>query len=341
MRTLRLTQTAIALALACILGCWDTEEESEPHDPVAVGSALDSIEPFGEDRPIEVVCTTGMVADLVLNVAGEHVAAVHVGKETFERDGKRFVVRQLFGAGVDPHTHQPSAKDAERLAVADVVVFSGLHLEGTLTDVLDRRSRRGPTYAVTRDLPRDRLLVDESEHDPHVWMDVALWSRAAENVATLLSKLDPDHADDYAANLAAYRSELTELDTYAKDSIARIPEAQRVLVTAHDAFAYFSKAYDIEVRSIQGISTESEASVRDVNELVDFLVERKIDAVFVESSTSDRTVRSLVEGCKAKGHDVRVGGELFSDAMGEPGTDEGTYVGMIRHNVDTIVEALE
>ncbi len=327
------------LGLLGVVGCGAGGDASEPRDARLVGNAVEEIAAFPGSGRIEIVCTTGMVADVVRNVGGEHVAEFHAGGQTFEGPGDRLVVRQLYGPGVDPHTHRPTSSDVETLASAHLVVFNGLHLEGTLADVLDRRSRRRPTYAVTRDLPPEKLLVDDSQHDPHVWMDVSLWQSVAANVAAVLSRLDPPHAQDYATNLAAYERELDELHTYAKERIAEIPEERRVIVTAHDAFAYFARAYGMEVRSIQGLSTESEASVRDVNELVEFLVERKVKAVFVETSVSDRNTRALVEGCRRKGHEVTIGGKLYSDAMGEPGTTAGTYVGMIRHNVDVIVEA--
>jgi manganese/zinc/iron transport system substrate-binding protein len=329
----------LLVALGCGGGTAPHDGGSTPHGHA--GTALESIEPFAGKLPIEIVCTTGMVADIVRNVGGDHVQSYVVGDETFEGQGDRLIVRQLFGANVDPHTHRPTGSDTRLLADADLIVYSGLHLEGKLTEILERMADRKPTYAVTSDLPADRLLVDRTQSDPHVWMDASLWSEAAEHVGTLLAKIDPDHAADYAANTKTYRAELAKLHDEAKQKIATLPESQRVLVTAHDAFTYFSKAYGIEVRSIQGISTESEASVQDVNELVDFIVERRIKAVFVETSVNDRNVKSLIEGCQSRGHAVRIGGELYSDAMGEPGTPEGTYVGMIRHNVDTIVGALQ
>lgn len=276
--------------------------------------------------PIKAECTTGMVADLVSHVGGPHVT-----------------VKKLMGEGVDPHLYKAAPGDMSRLEQADIVFYSGLHLEGKMGDVFVRLARRKkPTYAVSEGIHDSRILAGgEGHYDPHVWFDVSLWSEALPVVADALSEFDPAHAADYRKNAEAYRAELTQLHEECKQQIATIPQERRVLVTAHDAFRYFGKAYGIEVKAIQGISTETEAAVKEINELVDYITEKKIKAVFVESSVSERNVRALVEGCKSRGHDVVVGGELFSDAMGKDGTPEGTYVGMVRHNVHTIVNALK
>ena len=280
---------------------------------------------FSGQYPIDVICTTGMVADLVRNVGGRHV---HVG--------------HLMGEGVDPHLYKASPGDISKLNAADVIFYSGLHLEGKMGDVFVRMARKKPTFAVTEPIPESRILeVAGGLHDPHLWFDVSLWSEAAGVVRDALAEYDPPHAADYTTAAEAYREELAKLHEECKRRIAAIPRERRVLVTAHDAFQYFGRAYDIEVRAIQGISTESEAGVREVNNLVDFIVRRRIKAVFVESSVSDRNIRALVEGCESRGHHVTIGGQLFSDAMGKAGTPEGTYIGMVRHNVDTITKALQ
>lgn len=276
---------------------------------------------------IRAVCTVGMVADIVKNVAGDRVA-----------------VEGIIGEGVDPHLYKPTAADVKRLQSADLIFYNGLMLEGKVGDVLVRLARSGkPVYAVTEAILDEGgyVLSDESSHhDPHVWMDVRGWIRATEVVAKALAEFDPDGADAYAAGAVAYQAELGKLDAYAKKAIASIPEERRVLVTAHDAFHYMARAYGLEVRAIQGLSTESEAGVKDIEDLVRFLVARKIPAIFVESSVSEKNVRSLAEGTAAKGHEVAIGGKLFSDAMGAAGTYEGSYIGMIDHNVTTIVRAL-
>lgn len=273
--------------------------------------------------PIKVTCTTGMVADLVRNVGGNRVQ-----------------VTQLMGAGVDPHLYKASPGDVAQLMRADMVFYSGRHLEGKMTELFAKLAARKPTIPVTHFLKDEQLLKDEDHFDPHLWFDVSLWSQGVGVVEEALSLFDPPHASEYAARAAKHRKELADLHEYAKKELATIPKAQRVLVTAHDAFRYFGKAYDLEVRGIQGISTDSEASVKEINELVQLLTSRKIRAVFVESSVSEKNIKALVEGCKARGHELAIGGELFSDAMGETGTPTGTYVGMVRHNVDTIVKAL-
>jgi manganese/zinc/iron transport system substrate-binding protein len=280
---------------------------------------------FNGKHPIDVVCTTGMVADVVRNVGGKQVEVSH-----------------LMGAGVDPHLYKASPGDVGKLSAADVIFYSGLHLEGKMGDVFVRMARSKPVFAVTEYLDESLILeTADGAYDPHVWFDVAAWSKTVGVVRDVLVQFDPPHAKDYQQNAEEYRAELEELDAYAKTQLATIPEEQRVLVTAHDAFRYFGRAYGIEVRGIQGISTESEAGVREINELVRFIADRKIKAVFVETSVSERNIQALVEGSHAHGHDVEMGGELYSDAMGEDGSPEGTYVGMVRHNVDTITSALK
>lgn len=274
-----------------------------------------------------VVATVGMIADIVREVAGD-----------------RANVKGIIGEGVDPHLYKPTSTDVKALQAADIIFYNGLMLEGKMGDVLVRLAGSGKkVHAVTEAIleESDYVITDETEHyDPHVWMDVQGWKKAVAVVEAALSEFDPAHAESYRVNAAAYQENLTKLDHYARTSIASIPEAQRVLVTAHDAFHYLSRAYGIEVRGVQGMSTESEAGVKDIETLVSFLVERKIPAVFVETSVSDKNVRALLEGAAAKGHRVIIGGELYSDAMGPAGTYEGTYLGMIDHNITTITRAL-
>lgn len=270
----------------------------------------------------QAVATIGMVADIVRNVAGDRLA-----------------VSSLVGEGIDPHLYKPTSTDVKSLQSADIIFYNGLHLEGKMGDILVKVARTGkPVHAVTESIQElEDYIIEE---DPHVWMDVQGWIKAVDVVSTALSEWDPEGATVYAGNADKYRSELEKLDAYAKETLASIPESQRVLVTAHDAFSYLGRAYGIEVRGIQGISTESEAGVRDIEELVSFLSENTIPAIFVESSVSDKNVKAIAEGAKAKGHTVVIGGELYSDAMGVAGTYEGTYIGMIDHNVTTIARAL-
>lgn len=277
--------------------------------------------------PIQVTATVGMIADIVREVAGD-----------------RAVVEGIIGEGVDPHLYKPTSADVKKLQSSQIIFYNGLMLEGKMGDVLVRLARGGkPVYAVTDKILEqdDYIITDEEEHyDPHVWMDVSGWIRAVNAVAEALAEFDPDHASTYEANAGSYIRELDTLHAYAEERIATIPESQRVLVTAHDAFSYMARAYGLEVRGVQGLSTESEAGVKDIEDLVTFLVEKKIPAVFIESSVSDKNVKALIEGAAAKGHRVVIGGELFSDAMGPAGTYQGTYLGMIDHNVTTITRAL-
>jgi manganese/zinc/iron transport system substrate-binding protein len=306
--------------IAC-LGCGAPAEDShgKPHGrPVEVRST------YRGEGPIDAVCTTGMVADLARNIGGERVR-----------------VTALMGEGVDPHLYKASPGDVARLDGAALILFSGLHLEGKMGELFARLARRKPAFALAEHLPPAEVLQVEGAYDPHVWFDVSLWRKVSDTVRDVLVAYDPPHAEGYRSRHKAYAAKLDELHAWAKRELETVPTKQRVMVTAHDAFRYFGRAYGVEVRGIQGVSTESEAGLRDVNALVDFLKERKIKAVFVESSVSERNVTAILEGCAARGHAVKIGGELFSDAMGKDGTPEGTYEGMVRHNVRTIVEALK
>jgi len=277
-------------------------------------------------RPYAIVCTVGMVTDIVRNVAGD-----------------KATVEGIIGDGVDPHLYQATRSDIGKLLRADVVFYNGLMLEGKMGDALIKVGRKRPVFAVTELIDESVLLTPpefEGHHDPHVWMAPKLWKQCTRMVARALGDFDPEHAGYYQANYERYAEKLDELDAYAERVLNTIPKRSRVLVTAHDAFNYLARSYGLEVRGIQGISTESEAGVGDINALVDMIVGRGIRAVFVETSVSDKNVRSLIEGASARGHTVVIGGSLFSDAMGRPGTYEGTYIGMIDHNVTTIARAL-
>ena len=276
-------------------------------------------------RP-RVVCTVAMVADVVKEVAGDKVE-----------------VTALMGTGVDPHSYRPDRDDIVRLQRADAVFYSGLLLEGKMTDALASLGENKPVFAVTDAIPREKLLSPDDghgTHDPHVWMDASLWALTAKKIANDLATVDPPNAAYYAANAEAYASKCQQLYEYGQKSLATVPAGQRLLVTSHDAFNYFGRAYGIEVTGVQGISTESEANVKSINALVDLIVTRKVKAVFVESSVSQKNVQAIIEGARARGHTVTVGGELFSDAMGSANTYEGTYLGMIDHNVTLVTRAL-
>lgn len=275
---------------------------------------------------LDVVATTGMIADAVRMVGGNMVS-----------------VKGLMGAGVDPHAYRQTRSDIVAMTRADTVLWHGLYLEAQMESFFEDLSRKMPVTPVAEGLPRDMLLGHEDyegRYDPHVWMDAKLWSLVVDEVAKALTDVRPEAAEVFAANASDFKSELVALDSYTRDALSKLPKKQRVLVTAHDAFGYFGAAYDFEVLGIQGISTESEAGLSRISDMVEMLVERDIGAVFVETSVSDRNMRALIEGAAARGHGVRIGGSLFSDAMGTEGTYEGTYLGMIDHNVTTIARAL-
>jgi len=290
-----------------------------------VSTAGPAMGEFKDTYPYNAVATVGMVADIVKNVAGEKAK-----------------VTNIIGEGVDPHLFNPTRSDVAALLKADIVFYAGLLLEGQMSDILVKVSRRRPVYAVTELLQESYLIHDAATNhsDPHVWMDVRGWMKAVEVVANALSEFDARNASLYRDNATSYIEKLKKLDAYARKVIGSIPESQRIMVTAHDAFRYMGRAYGIEVLGIQGLSTESEAGLKDINRIVDELVRRRIPAVFVESSVSDKNVKALIEGSGARGHTVTIGGEIFSDAMGKAGSYEGTYIGMIDHNATTISRAL-
>jgi manganese/zinc/iron transport system substrate-binding protein len=274
----------------------------------------------------KIVCSTAMVTDIVRQVVGE-----------------RYEVIGLMGEGVDPHLYKPTTRDTARLRDAAVIFYSGLMLEGPMQQPLQTLARSQPVFAVTAGIPAEALRTspDFEEHpDPHVWMDISLWQLAVDEVAARMSEMDPEFAETYQTNAAEYQQKLQALDDYVRTVIASIPKDQRYLVTAHDAFAYFSRAYDIPVESVQGITTESEPGVNDIIRLVDLLVEQEIPALFVESSVNQDNLQAVIEGAAKRGWQVRQGGTLYSDAMGPAGTYTGTYIGMIDHNATTIARAL-
>ena len=273
-----------------------------------------------------VVTTIGMITDIVKNVGGDRVEVIG-----------------LMGPGVDPHLYNASAGDVQKLNSASLIFYNGLHLESKMGDILAKMSGNIKTVAVTDAIDRNLLLKPpefEGQYDPHLWFDVTLWMQAVGTVRDVLSEFDPDNTVTYWSNAERYLAKLSELHAYVKSQAERVPLQQRVLVTAHDAFNYFGKAYGFEVRGLQGISTATEAGIADVQELTTFIAERRIPAIFVESSVSSKSLEAVKAAVKSKGFNVEIGGELFSDAMGNAGTPEGTYIGMVRHNIDTIVKAL-
>lgn len=293
----------------------------------ACGPVSESALPdLSTEDEIRVVTTVGMLTDVVEQVGGDRVR-----------------VEGLMGPGVDPHLYKASEGDVRRLERADAIFFVGLHLEAKMADVLERIGDRRLSRACGEGIPETELrrpAAFDGQFDPHVWFDVALWRGCVEEVRDRLAEADPAHADAYRANAERYLAELTSLDAEVRRTAETVPRERRVLVTAHDAFGYFGRAYGFEVVGLQGISTAAEAGANDVDELATFIATRRIPAIFVESSVAPRTIEAVREAVRARGFDVEIGGALYADAMGSAGTPEGTYVGMVRHNVRTIVSAL-
>jgi manganese/zinc/iron transport system substrate-binding protein len=304
----------LLLATLALAACGNNRAEASAGGASA-GSAL------------RVVTTTGQIADIAQNIGGDAVQ-----------------VEALMGAGVDPHLFVASESDVERLAEADIIFYNGHFLEAQMDDVLKQIGEYKPVIPVTEAIDPVRLIpwaLDATEFDPHIWFDVKLWQIAAEAVRDGLVELDPARADAYRANADQYLAQLAELDAYVQEQANSLPSARRILVTAHDAFSYFGRAYGFTVRGLQGISTASEAGTSDVRDLAIYIAQNHVPAIFVESSVPVRTIEALQAAVEAQGWQVEIGGSLFSDAMGSPGTPEGTYNGMVRHNIDTIVAALK
>jgi manganese/zinc/iron transport system substrate-binding protein len=280
------------------------------------------------DGAVRVTTTTNFITDTAAAIGGERVS-----------------VEALMGPGVDPHLYRASSGDVEALRDADLVLYGGLELEGKMEEVLEELGESRPVVAVTERIPNERLLPADptaggGEHDPHVWFDVSLWRIAAETIRDALIEVDPEGRGEYEANARAYLDRLDRLDAEVAEWLATIPERRRVLITSHDAFRYLGEAYDVEVAAIQGVSTQAEATTADIERIAALIAERGIRAVFVESSVPQQTIDAVLAAAAQRGHQAEVGGELFSDAAGEQGTPEGTYVGMVEHNVERLVEGL-
>jgi len=281
----------------------------------------------GEGGKIRATTTTTMITDLVRQIGGDQVE-----------------VTGLMGPGVDPHLYKASQGDVSALREANVVFYNGLFLEGQMEDILEKTGEQKPTVQVSGDIPEEELLDSpqyEGQFDPHVWFDATLWRTTVDPVVEQLSELDPEGASEFEQRGEEYKRQIDELDSFVEEEISSIPEEQRVLVTAHDAFNYFGRRYGMEVRGLQGISTEAEAGSRDVQELADFLADNEIKAIFIESSVPPQTIEAVQDAARNRGWELEIGGELYSDAGGDGGTEAETYTGMFRENVETITEALK
>jgi manganese/zinc/iron transport system substrate-binding protein len=278
------------------------------------------------NEALRAVATTGMIGDAVTIIGGDRVQ-----------------VTTLMGPGVDPHLYKASAGDVATLSRADIIFYNGLHLEAAMGDVLEEMNARTRTVAVAEAIPESNLLAPpefQGLYDPHVWFDVSLWRLAVESVRDGLIEIDPDGEEEYRQRAEDYLASLQDLDQHVMSEAQSVPPEKRVLITAHDAFNYFGRRYEFDVRGLQGISTATEAGAADIQGLADFIAERKIPAVFIESSVPVRSIEAVQAAVGSRGFIVSIGGELFSDAMGDPGTVEGTYAGMVRHNIDTVVTGL-
>jgi len=308
---------AAAFLLACLAGCDGSTGPSANAGPGArPASGLPTL-----------VATTPMVADVVRSVVGPHAEVI-----------------TLIGPGVDPHLWTPTRTDVLQILDADAVFINGLMLEGRIGDSIARvETMKRPVLRLAQTIDRKDLLTDPrraSYFDPHIWMDPVIWGRTAQPVAELLAGVMPRHADEFRENARRYASAANALAEECARALSTIPRANRTLISAHDAFEYYGRRFELDVRGIQGLSTESEASIADIEQLVAEISERRVPTAFVETTVSDRTVRALVEGCASIGHELRIGEALFSDSLGRPGTPEGTWMGMIRHNTRVIVTSL-
>ena len=276
-----------------------------------------------------IVTTTQMIADAVRNIAGDEAEVI-----------------SLMGPGVDPHYYKATQGDLEKLTKADIIFYNGLHLEGKMQDVFEKFSKQRMVVAVSKDIAENELIVtsdqgQETIHDPHIWHSVNLWKNVVPVITESLVSKDSENASSYEENGSVFIEKLKNLDETTSAAISQIPKQQRLLITSHDAFNYFGKTYDIEVKGLQGISTVSEIGIKDITQMVDVIIKRKVKAVFVESSVNERNLRAVIEGCQKKNWEVQIGGTLFSDAMGADETPEGTYIGMIKYNTNAIVNALK
>ena len=282
-----------------------------------------------DDGVFYIVTTTAMVGDAVKNVVG-----------------KKAEVVSLMGPGVDPHLYKATQGDLNKITKADMIIYNGLHLEGKMTEIFEKMSKTKPVYAIADGVNKNRLKVVSKKgvkpvvYDPHIWFNVDLWTETLAGIAAQIGKVDPDNAVYYNSKATHYKAVLDRLHGKAGFKLSTIPKDQRILITSHDAFGYFGDAYKFEVFGLQGMSTASEFGLQDVKQLVDYIVEKKVKAVFVESSVPKKPLEAVIEGCRDRGHQLKIGGTLFSDAMGAEGTPEGTYEGMFEHNINTIFNAL-
>ena len=280
------------------------------------------------DSTLNIVATTTMLHDVAGIIGGDNVETIG-----------------LMGPGIDPHLYEASAGDVTKMQEADIVLYNGIHLEGKMGEIFEDLGKQDKDIiCIEEGINKDKILADPATPgslDPHIWFDVTIWMDAAKHVSKELTEIDPENADEYKANLDSYLVELEELDSYISKRVSELNDEQRVLVTAHDAFGYFGEAYGFEVKGLQGITTDAEAGTADVSELATYIANNKIKAVFVESSVPPKNIEALQDAVKAKGFNVEIGGELYSDSLGDESTGHDTYITTFKANIDTIVDALK
>ncbi len=293
---------------------------------VIVFSSCSSNKKESRTKP-HVVATTGMLYDAVINIGGDSITA-----------------EAIMGPGVDPHLYKATQGDLAKFKDADIIVFNGILLEGKMSEILQQLGKQKPVVAAAESVPKDMLLSAvgyQDAYDPHVWFDVKRWKYAVKEIANTLREQDSVNTTYYTLNEKSYLAKLDSLDALVRREISKIPASQRILVTAHDAFGYFGDSYGLQVEGLQGISTVADFGLKDIANIIDLIIKNKVKAIFVETSVSTKSIDAVITGCQEKGHNVKIGGYLYSDAMGELGTVEGTYIGMFRKNVNTIVNSLK
>lgn len=297
---------------------------------IVIGVLLFSACRLEDKKPgerLKIVCTTGMIGDAVENIVGDDAD-----------------VYTIMGPGTDPHLYKPTPNIIEELENADVIIHNGLHLEGKMGDVFEKLENEKIILQVSDGISNDELLSSfdgSTLHDPHIWFDLTIWSKGIAYIGKKLADIDSTKTDDWRQNAEQYTKKIDSMHVWVSRQIENIPESQRILITSHDAFRYFGKRYDVEVKGLQGISTVSEFGLKDVTNMVDYIVSNEIKSVFVESSVSEKSMKAVQEGCIEKGHQLKIGGTLYSDAMGPSSSSAGNYLGMIQHNVNEIVKALK
>jgi len=285
------------------------------------------IEPKEKHGPLHIVTTTGIIADGIERIVGDSAE-----------------VSCIMGPGTDPHIYKPAPGDIDLLEKADVIICNGLHLEGKMAEMLDKYSKEKPVLKVSDGIDKSLLLKSSDvadSYDPHIWFDPELWLAGLNYITKELGNLDSTSASYFTGNFEIYRSEVLEADAWIKNEIHQLDSLQKVLITSHDAFSYFGKRYGIEVKGIQGVSTLSEVGLKEISGMVDFIIQRNIPAIFVETSTSQKTAQSILDGCAVKNYSVILAGPLYSDALGEPDTEAGSYIGMLKENVKIIIAGLK